>query len=72
MTYGGVAVVTPDVFGRVMGGEEVNSSEYYFRVTPRFQTGSQQYGWLNNIVCVANGKVGPSLQWVEYTAFQIL
>lgn len=72
LTYTGVAVVPQPVFGRVMAGEEVDTSEYYFRVTPRFQTGSKKYGWLNNVICVANGKVGPGLSWVDYTAFQIL
>jgi hypothetical protein len=72
LTYRGVAAVPEAVFGRIMGGEEVDYGEYYFRVTPRFQTGSKKYGWLNNVVCVANGKVGPQLTWVDYTAFQIL
>lgn len=72
ITYGGLGVVSQAVFGRIVGGEDVDPSEYYFRVTPRFQTGSEKYGWLNNIICVANGKVGPWMQWVEYTAFQIL
>ncbi len=72
MTYGGVGVVSQAVFGRIVGGELVDPNEYYFRVTPRFQTGSQKYGWLNNVICVANGKVGPGMQWVEYTGFQIL
>ncbi len=72
INYGGIAAVPESVFGRILGGEEVDPSEYYFRVAPRFQTGSEKYGWLNNVICVANGKVGPGLQWVEYTAFQIL
>src|SRR5262245_7103975 len=72
ITYGGVAAVPEPVFGRIMGGEVVDYNEYYFRVTPRFQTGSKKYGWLNNVICVANGKLGPMLQWVDYTAFQIL
>lgn len=72
ITYDGVAAVPQAVFGRILNGEEVDPSEYYFRVTPRFQTGSEKYGWLNNVICVANGKAGPGLQWVDYTAFQII
>jgi uncharacterized protein DUF3237 len=71
ISYGGISVVSEAVFGRFLAGEEVAYEEYYFRVTPRFQTGSEKYNWLNNIICVANGKIGPGLQWVEYTAFQI-
>jgi hypothetical protein len=72
LTYGGVAAFSQAVFGRIVNGEEVPADEYYFRVTPRFETGSQKYGWLNNVISVAKGKVGPGLQWVKYTAFQIL
>jgi hypothetical protein len=72
MTYGGVIVVSQQVFGRIVQGEEVNAAEYYFRTTPRFETGSKKYGWLNNIIAVGMGKVGPGLQWVEYSVFQIL
>ena len=72
ITYGGVLAFSQAVFGRVIAGEEVDPSEYYFRIAPRFQTGSKKYAWLNNVICVANGKVGPMVQWVEYTAFQIL
>jgi hypothetical protein len=72
MTYGGVIVVSQENFGRIVQGEELDSSEYYFRTTPRFETGSEKYGWLNNIITVGIGKVGPGLQWVEYSVFQIL
>jgi hypothetical protein len=72
ITYSGVGVVSQAVFGRIVGGETVDPADYYFRVTPRFQTGSEKYGWLNNVICVAKGKVGPYMQWVEYTGFNIL
>ncbi len=33
---------------------QLNSENYYFRVTPRFETGHKTHRWLNNIICVAN------------------
>jgi hypothetical protein len=72
ITYGGVIVVSQEVFARIVQGEDVNPAEYYFRTTPRFETGSTKYGWLNNVIAVGIGKVGPGLQWVEYSVFQIL
>jgi hypothetical protein len=72
ITYGGLIVISQENFGRIMQGEDVNPAEYYFRTTPRFETGSKTYGWLNNIIAVGSGKVGPGVQWVDYSIFQIL
>ena len=70
MTYGGVIAIPDDVRSRMMKGETIDPADYYFRVTPRFHTGSEKYNWLNNVICVAKGKIGDG--WVEYTGFQIL
>lgn len=72
VTYTGLNIVPDDIRKRIGQGEDVDPSEYYFRVTPRFQTGSEIYGWLNNIICVANGKIGAGGGFVEYKGFQIL
>lgn len=72
ITASGVVAMSEAVFGRITSGEDVDPSEYYMRILPRFQTGSQKYGWLNNVLSVASGELGPYLQRVEYTAFQIL
>lgn len=34
---------------------QVDSRHYYFRTNPLFETGSEKYAWLNNIVCVGRG-----------------
>ena len=34
----------------------LDSSEYYFRVSPTFETSHPKYLWLNDIVCVGVGK----------------
>ena len=68
--YRGILKVDPEIFARVQNGEEVDPSEYYFRTTPVFETGSLKYAWLNHIVCVGVGKLG--LKKVEYKIYQIL
>jgi Protein of unknown function (DUF3237) len=46
----------------------VDPSEYYFRIQPCFETGSQKYRWMNQIVSVGFGKrTGLSLDYTVYT-----
>jgi hypothetical protein len=70
MHYRGVLDVAPAVAGRLMTGQEVDPSEFYFRTTPRFETGNEKYAWLNKAVCAAAGTIGPGT--VSYRVFQIL
>jgi hypothetical protein len=70
MTYHGVRTGPADVLDRLARKEPVDPGEYYFRIAPRFETGSEKYAWLNNIVCVGYGErldAGP-----RYTVFEIL
>ena len=43
------------VLDRIARGESVSPADYYFRVAPFFETASEKYGWLNNVVAVATG-----------------
>ena len=45
----------PDVLARLMTGEVVDPSLYYFRTAMRFETGDADLGWLNRIVALAHG-----------------
>ncbi len=45
-----------EVMERVAAGEKVDASEYYFRTTPIFETGSPDYQWLNGLVAIAAGQ----------------
>ncbi len=56
--YHGVLVVDPATAARVFAGEPVEPSAYYFRTTPRFETGHQKYAWLNTLVTVGYGWFG--------------
>ena len=68
--YRGITVIPPEVGIRIQSGEKVEPSEYYFRTTPIFETGSEKYNWLNRIVCVGVGtyEVGR----VSYKVYKIL
>lgn len=70
MTYSGVRHGPPEVMERLANKEKVDPSEYYFRIVPRFETGSSTYGWLNDIVSIGYGDrldAGP-----QYTVYEIL
>jgi hypothetical protein len=44
---------------RMNRGEEVAASEYYHRVLPLFETASDEYAWLNGVVCIGIGHKQP-------------
>jgi hypothetical protein len=46
----------PEVLKRLGAGDKVSPQEYYFRTTPKFETGSKEYSWLNGVICVAAGE----------------
>ena len=45
-----------DVIKRLGMGGKVSPKEYYFRTTPKFETGSTEYSWLNGIISVGVGE----------------
>ena len=55
MTYPGIRRGPKEVLDRIARGEVVNATEYYMRITPLFETSSDRYSWLNNIVSVGIG-----------------
>ena len=70
MTYRGLRHGPKDVLDSIARGERVNPNSYYLRAVPFFETGSQKYGWLNNILSVATGHRMP--EGVVYQVFEIL
>jgi hypothetical protein len=56
VNYRGVSVIPPDVRQQIMRGEDVDPAKYYFRTAPYFETSSEKYRWLNNIVAIGVGK----------------
>ncbi len=70
MTYRGIATMSQETLQRILQGETVDPSEYYFRTTPYFETGSEKYDWLNRIVAVGYGE--RTQAGVSYKVYAIL
>jgi uncharacterized protein DUF3237 len=63
MTYGGRWVIPPELRADIADPAKryaVDPSRYYFRTNPLFETGSEKYAWLNDIVCVGYGYLVPN------------
>ena len=70
MTYRGIRHSSPEVAARIASGELVDSSEYYLRTAPFFETGAPNYAWINSIVAVGIGERTPT--GATYHVFEIL
>ncbi len=51
----GVRYGSKEILQKMVAGEMIDPSQYYFRTTPRFETGAVQYAWLNHVIAVASG-----------------
>jgi Protein of unknown function (DUF3237) len=51
----GVRHGPPEVIAALGRGERVDPSAYYFRTTPRFETGHPKYAFLNRLLAVSTG-----------------
>lgn len=58
IAFTGVVNAEPSVLMQVLSGQPVRPDEYYARITPRFETGAEQYRWLNTAVCIGSGYLG--------------
>jgi hypothetical protein len=58
------------VIAALARGERVDPSTYYFRTTPRFDTGSPKYDFLNRLLAVSTGDRRP--EGPIYTIDEIL
>ncbi len=67
--YSGLIIAPMALFGRIMGGEDVPLSEYYFYTNPMFQTAATQYEWLNRRIAIGRGKAIPN--GVEYRVWAV-
>jgi hypothetical protein len=70
MTYRGVRHGPVDIIERLGEGEEVHPADYYFRITPRFETAVPRYDWMNRIVAVGVGDRKPG--GPIYSIFEVL
>ena len=67
--YIGKLELTPKVQAALAGNGTTEYGEAYFVTAPRMQTGDPRYLWVNNMVCVAQGKI--SAGRVDYQVFQV-
>lgn len=70
MTYRGLRHGPDEVMDRLNSGQPVEPSEYYFRITPCFETGDDRYSWLNKLVAVGTGHRLPD--GPVYEIFEVL
>ena len=70
MTYRGIRHSSTEVAARIASGELVDSSEYYLRTAPFFETAAPNYAWINNIVAIGMGERTPT--GATYHVFEIL
>ncbi len=72
VTYNGRLYWPEELAGRLFNPDtvaDVDPSEYYFRITPYFETGSDKYAWLNNIVAVGVGRI--TAEGVGYSVYEV-
>lgn len=61
MYYNGRIVIPEDIAAQVMdhmAENPIDSSRYYLRSAPFFETSSPKYAWLNNIAAIGMGGMG--------------
>jgi hypothetical protein len=70
MTYKGLRHGPPDVMAKLDRGEQVDPSQYYFRLAPLFETASKRFAWLNKCVAIGTGHRLPD--GPLYNIFEVL
>lgn len=70
MTYRGIRHGPPDVMARLDKSEAVDPASYYFRIGALFETASEKYKWLNNILAAGIGHRPP--EGPIYSIFEVL
>jgi uncharacterized protein DUF3237 len=68
-TYQGVIELNEGMQQASASGGETGFEDQYFRTAPRFETGDERYGWLNQSVFVARGRA--SRDGVAYQVFRV-
>ncbi len=69
LSYFGILHLNDEVMRKLGGGGTTEYGDLYFFTQPRFETADPRYAWLNTIVALGQGKVGP--QRVDYRVYQV-
>ena len=67
--YRGYIYLPPQAQAKIKEGQSLEWSDYYFRTAPFFETSSDKYAWLNNVLAVGVGEFGNGS--VSYSAYEI-
>ncbi|SFI18009.1 DUF3237 domain-containing protein [Modicisalibacter xianhensis] len=59
VTNTGYRHASPAIMERLLNGEIVAPEEYYFQTTPRLQTASKNYDWLNRTIFIGDAERMP-------------
>lgn len=62
----GIREATREIAAKINAGEEVAPSDYYFRTTPRLETDSEKYDWVNRRLFVCKGVRKPDTVEIRY------
>ncbi|HEU4440316.1 MAG TPA: DUF3237 domain-containing protein [Methylomirabilota bacterium] len=62
----GLRVGPADTLARLGRGEPVDPAGYYFRTTPRFETGAAAYAWLNDVIAVGSAVRRPEAVVLDF------
>lgn len=68
--YTGHIELTEAVKAALGGAGQTEFEEQYFYTSPRLQTGDPRYLWVNNLVCVGQGRLRPGR--VEYRVYAVV
>lgn len=66
----GVIAIAGEALERFGAGQSLEWDELHARSAPLFETGAEQYAWLNSVVGVAVHGLGP--EHVDYRVFEVL
>jgi len=58
-TFRGYLTRVAELLPRWMAGEQIPNEEYYFVITPHFETSAAQYAWLQQVVTIGMGSLIP-------------
>ena len=69
VSYRGLVYLPPPARAKWEAGQEMQWSEYYFRIAPFFETSAEKYLWLNKVMAIGVGEF--TTHSVDYTVYEI-
>jgi hypothetical protein len=70
LSFHGLVEMTEATRKALAEGGETRGDDHYFRTSPRLETGDARYGWVNQRLFVAQGRIYPGLG-VQYRVYRV-